>query len=93
MMIEDKLTVIKGKIQNLLEENKRLVSEKEQLLKELNELREGHEQNEKFIKDLENKNINLQLTNNIENEDKNKLLALIEEYIAEIDRALEILKS
>jgi hypothetical protein len=93
MIIEDKLTVIKGKIQNLLEENKRLTSENDQLLKELNGLREGHEQKEKFIKDLENKNLNLQLTTNIENEDKNKLLALIEEYIAEIDKALEILKS
>jgi hypothetical protein len=93
MIIDERINAIKGKIEGLIERNKKLLAEKEQLTLELTQVKAAMEQKENFIKELENKTVNLQITSTVDNEEKNKLKIKIEEYIAEIDKALELLKS
>ena len=93
MIIDEKLNAIKSKIEALIEKNKDLVAEKEQYSNEISRLKLQLEEKEKLIKELENKTLNLQITNTVENEEKTRLKTLIEDYILEIDKALELLKS
>jgi hypothetical protein len=93
MIIDEKLNLIKGKIEALIERNNGLVAEKDKYLEEISSLRQQLEEKEKFIKELENKTVNLQITNTVEDEEKTRLKVLIEDYITEIDKALELLKS
>jgi uncharacterized coiled-coil DUF342 family protein len=93
MSIQDRLENIRTKAEKLIEENARLRSEYQQLLDEMSQLRNQADDTQKSIKELENKNVNLQLSKTIDNTEKNKLKAVIEELIVEIDKGLELLKS
>ena len=93
MSIQDRLENIKSKAEKLIEENARLRSEYQQLIDEMSQLRNQADDTQKSIKDLENKNVNLQLSKTIDSNDKTKLKAVIEELIVEIDKGLELLKS
>ena len=93
MSIQDRLENIRSKAEKLIEENTRLRLEYQQLLDEMSQLRNKADDTQKSIKDLENKNVNLQLSKTIDSNEKTKLKAVIEELIVEIDKGLELLKS
>ena len=93
MNLEEKLNIIKVKVQRLLEQNSTLKSEAIMMNAEIEHLKELLIENEKRIQELENKNVNLHLTKTVESNDKNKIKSVIEELIAEIDKGLELVKS
>ena len=93
MSIQDRLENIRSKAEKLIEENTRLRLEYQQLLDEMSLLRNQADDTQKSIKELENKNVNLQLSKTIDSNEKTKLKAVIEELIVEIDKGLELLKS
>jgi len=93
MSIQDRLENIRSKAEKLIEENTKLRLEYQQLLDEMSQLRNQADDTQKSIKDLENKNVNLQLSKTIDSSEKTKLKAVIEELIVEIDKGLELLKS
>lgn len=93
MSIQDRLDNIRSKAVKLVEENKKLRLEYQQLLDEMSQLRNQADDTQKSIKELENKNVNLQLSKTIDSNEKTKLKAVIEELIVEIDKGLELLKS
>lgn len=93
MELEHKLNLIKIRIEQLISENKRLINENNQLVDDSLRLRSQLEDSRKIINDLENKALNLQFNNSIENDEKNKLKTVIEELIIEIDKGIELLKS
>jgi regulator of replication initiation timing len=93
MSIQDRLENIRSKAEKLIEENTKLRLEYQQLLDEMSQLRNQADDTQKSIKDLENKNVNLQLSKTIDSNEKTKLKAVIEELIVEIDKGLELLKS
>ena len=93
MSIQNRLDSIRLKVEMLIDENERLKSENKQILDEMSLLRNQADDTQKSIKDLENKNVNLQLSKTIDSNEKTKLKAVIEELIVEIDKGLELLKS
>ena len=93
MSIQDRLDNIRSKAEKLIEENTRLRLEYQQLLDEMSQLRNQADDTQKSIKELENKNVNLQLSKTIDSNEKTKLKTVIEELIVEIDKGLELLKS
>jgi len=93
MSIQNRLDSIRLKVEMLIDENERLKSENKQILDEMSLLRNQADDTQKSIKDLENKNVNLQLSKIIDSNEKTKLKAVIEELIVEIDKGLELLKS
>ena len=93
MSIQDRLDNIRSKAVKLVEENKKLRLEYQQLLDEMSQLRNQADDTQKSIKELENKNVNLQLSKTIDSNEKTKLKVVIEELIVEIDKGLELLKS
>jgi hypothetical protein len=92
MSIQNRLDSIRLKVEMLLDENERLKSENKQLVDEMSMLRNQADDTQKSIKELENKNVNLQLSKIIDSNEKTKLKAVIEELIVEIDKGLELLK-
>jgi uncharacterized coiled-coil DUF342 family protein len=92
MNIQERLENIRAKAEKLIEENTKLRSEYQQLLDEMSQLKNQADDTQKSIKELENKNVNLQLSKSIDNNEKTKLKAVIEELIVEIDKGLELLK-
>jgi len=93
MSIHDRLDSIRSKAEKLIEENARLRLENQRLMDEMSQLRNQADDTQKSIKELENKNVNLQLSKTIDSNEKTKLKAVIEELIVEIDKGLELLKS
>ena len=92
MSIQNRLDSIRLKVEMLLDENERLKSENKKIMEEMSLLRNQADDTQKSIKDLENKNVNLQLSKIIDSNEKTKLKAVIEELIVEIDKGLELLK-
>ena len=93
MDIQIRLETIRSKVLTLLDEYKQLKQENIALNNEIKDLQEKLSSKEKSLNDLENKSVNLQSSKTIENEDINKLKAVINELITEIDKGLELLKS
>lgn len=93
MELENKLDLIKNRIEELISQGEKLVSDNSSLLAENQDLKSQIEENKKLISELENKALNLQFNNSIENEEKNKLKTVIEDLIIEIDKGIELLKS
>ena len=93
MELENKLNLIKFRIETLLNRNIQLINENKSLTEEIGLLKYEVEENKKIIKDYENKSLNLHFNNSIENEEKNKLKFVIDDLINEIDKGIELLKS
>jgi predicted nuclease with TOPRIM domain len=69
-----------------------LSAENEELIGQVIQLKQENERAENRINELENKSINLQFSNTLEIEDKEKLKSTINELLTEIDKGLELLK-
>lgn len=92
MDLELILDNIKRKVEKLKEVNVQLVNENEELMNKVLKLTTSIEDTEKKMKELENKNVNLQFSKSVKNLDKDKLNSVIEELIEEVDKGLELLK-
>jgi len=92
MSIHNRLDSIRSKVEMLIDENEKLRSENKQIMDEMSMLKNQADDTQKSIRDLENKNVNLQLSKIIDSNEKTKLKAVIEELIVEIDKGLELLK-
>ena len=93
MDLKSNLNNIKDKILKLKEINTQLIAENEELTNKVLEFSSDNDKNENKIKELEDKNVNLQFSKSVNNIDKEKLNSVIEELIEELDKGLELLKS
>jgi len=92
MNLAEKIENIKINLIKLKEENFRLRLERSKSLEEITRLNQVVEDNEKRIKELENKTLNLQIKGTLETEETNRIKNVIEELITEVDKGLELLK-
>ena len=93
MELENKLNLIKLRVEQLVSRNVQLINENVVLADEIKKLKSENEYNKKNIQELENKTVNSHFSKSIENEDKNRLKSVIEDLINEIDKGIELLKS
>lgn len=83
---------LKQKIETLHQQLSELQQENEELISQVLKLSSEQEGNEKRIKELENKALNLQMSSGLSADAKEKLNKRINGLIKEIDKGLELLK-
>jgi len=91
--IEQKILLIKTKVNELIDLNKSLSAENEELISQLLNVKEENEQLLIRINELENKSLHLQLGSSLEKPEKERITNNIDKLLNEIDRSLELLKS